>query len=388
MESSKPIIVKKSGKEGRERRVLLALVEHYIKTGKPVGSNTLKESDFSNLSSATIRNYFAHLEKEGYLIQQHSSGGRLPTEEAYRLYAAEHLHQDNFSPDEDKLYRQLRAHESREVSAYLQSSAEMLSLKVKSAVFLSSPRFDHDFLIDFRLVSIDHSRCLCILITDFGVVKTELLHLEGRLHESSIKRIEDYFHWKLTGGEQPIQLKPEEEALAHKIYNELIVRYIVGYSNFTDGQIYRTGLSQLIAYSEFQDAAALASSLALFEDVERMRLLLKECYDLDGLKYWIGSDLQPYMSPSANCSIVAVSYHINKQNAGVIGVVGPMRMPYPEIFGLLNVFAKGISESLTRNLYKFKITYRQPQEKPLYIQEGSHSSNKKGQLFLIEDMRP
>ena len=83
---------KKTGKTVRERKVLFGLVEHYIKTGKPVGSHALKEAGFEELSSATIRNYFANLEEEGFLNQQHSSGGRIPTNRAYRLYAQEFLH--------------------------------------------------------------------------------------------------------------------------------------------------------------------------------------------------------------------------------------------------------------------------------------------------------
>ena len=84
--------IKKMNKEEREKRVLLALIEYYILNGKPVGSATLKEVDVGDLSAATIRNYFAHLEEEGYLVQQHTSGGRLPTDKAFRLYALEHMH--------------------------------------------------------------------------------------------------------------------------------------------------------------------------------------------------------------------------------------------------------------------------------------------------------
>ncbi len=80
---------KTSIKEERQYKVLIALIEHYILTGKPVGSNTLRESGLDHLSSATIRNYFASLEELGLLEQQHASGGRTPTEKAFRLYAQE-----------------------------------------------------------------------------------------------------------------------------------------------------------------------------------------------------------------------------------------------------------------------------------------------------------
>ena len=91
MNSSKSVfpqsLKSKSSKQERERDVLLGLVGYYIKTAKPVGSDTLKETGFPHLSSATIRNYFQHLEEDGFLMQHHTSSGRIPTAKAFRFYA-------------------------------------------------------------------------------------------------------------------------------------------------------------------------------------------------------------------------------------------------------------------------------------------------------------
>jgi len=388
MKALKPIIVKKSAKEDRERRVLLGLIEYYLKTGKPVGSNTLKDAGFEDLSAATIRNYFANLEDTGYLSQQHSSGGRIPTEKAFRLYALEHIDSNILSEEVEKECRELRSSESREVAAYLQLAAEKLSQLTNSAVFLSAPRFDQDFITGLRLVGIDHSRCLCVLITDFGVIQTELLHVEKKLSAFTIKRMEDYFHWRLTGHNKPENLENEEEELAQKIYNELMVRYIVDYSNFTEEEIYRTGFSKLISYPEFQDTKILASSLALFENTHSMRLLIRECSAFNNVKYWIGSDLSTYTTVTPDCTVMAIPYRINNQIAGAIGLLAPLRIPYKEIIGLLRAFGESISEALTRNIYKFKIKYRQPQEEPLYLQKEKHHLIGQSRLFLLEDHRP
>ena len=97
-----PAITQKKGKQQREHDVLLGLVDYYIQTGKPVGSNTLKEAGFDNLSSATIRNYFASLDDNGYLTQQHTSGGRIPTDKALRLYTT-HFFDELHDPLSDQL---------------------------------------------------------------------------------------------------------------------------------------------------------------------------------------------------------------------------------------------------------------------------------------------
>jgi heat-inducible transcriptional repressor len=378
-------IVKRTKKGDRERKVLLGLIDYFIKTGKPVGSNTLKEAGFDDLSSATIRNYFANLEQEGYLTQQHASGGRLPTHEAFRIYAQEFAESRKITPQEQELLEILRLTESREVAAYLQQAAEKLSSLTQTAVFLSAPRFDSDFIIDLKLVSIDHSRCLCVIVTDFGIVQSELLNVEKKLSSFSIKRIESYFHWRLTGHQKPDNLTPEEEGLAQKFYNEVMIRYIVGYSNFTNEEIYRTGFSKLLAFPEFQDPIILSKSLSLFENIHSMRLLLKECTKLNNLKFWIGEDLSRYTEGTPECAVIAAPYHINQQSVGAIGILGPIRMPYRELFGLLREFAESISEALTRSVYRFKISYRQPEQEALDLWKNDIRLIDQSRLILLED---
>lgn len=382
MKSLKPIAQKRSGKREREHQILIGLVDHYIKTGKPVGSNTLKEAGFDNVSSATIRNYFAILEEEGYLVQQHTSGGRIPTNRAFRVYAEEYIDK-KLQVDNEQL-KTLRQSETKEIAAYLLNAAEILSNLTNTAVFLSAPRFDHDYVIDLKLVPIDTGRCLCVIITDFGVVQTEILYIDKKLSTFSSKRVEAYFQWRLKGRDKPENLTEEEEKLAQTFYNELMVRYIVGYSNFTDEEIHRTGFSKLLTYPDFQDTAALAKSLSLFESVQSMRLILKECSKLNQLKYWIGEDLAPFSAQIAECSVIAVPYSINQQSVGAVGILGPVRLPYAELFQLLQAFAESISEALTRSIYKYKISFRQPQQESLDILKAEHRLLGHSHFMLLE----
>lgn len=376
---------KKSNKEEREKRVLLGLVDYYIQSGEPVGSNTLKDAGFGDISSATIRNYFANLEKEGYLKQLHTSGGRIPTAKAYRVYSKEFYDSTVVKSGDEDILHSLAQSESKEIALYLQQAAESLSQLTHSAVFLSAPRFDHDFIVNFKLVPIDYHRFLCVLISDFGVIQTELMHTEQRLSTFSIKRIERYFHWRLTGHDKPDEIEPEEEEIAQKFYNELLVRYIVGYSNFIDEEVYRTGFSKLLSYPDFHDTTILANSLALFENAHSMRLLLRECIAKGNLTYWIGEDLKPFATAKTNCSILTVPYKINQKTVGAVGLLGPLRMPYKELFGVLRAFSDSISEALTRNIYKFKIQYRQPEPETSYLQKEEHGLLGQSRLMLLEN---
>ncbi len=355
----KTSFIKKPTKDQRERLVLLGLVEIYLKTGKPVGSNTLKEHGFEHLSPATIRNYFSKLEEEGYLKQQHSSGGRIPTNLAYKLYAETVLPSAGLEEKEKKKLIECLTVETREIHSYLQKCTEVLSDWIQAAIFLSAPRFDQDFVLDVKLTSIDHHRCLCILVTDFGMVQTEVLYTEKRLSNFTLKRLEHFFHWKITGLDRP-ELSPEEEKLALQFYNEVMLRHIVSHSHFSTADLYKAGFSKLLNYPDFNDASSLASGLSLFENNASLHTLLSSCCENKDLLFWIGEDLAPFASQATSCAVMTIPYQIHQSIVGAVGLLSPSRVPYQRLFGILKTASEAISQSLTKSLYKFKITYRQP----------------------------
>jgi heat-inducible transcriptional repressor len=373
----KPLAPKKPSKDMREKLILLGLVDLYIKTGKPVGSNTLRENGFESLSSATLRNYFCKLEEEGYLKQQHSSGGRIPTALAYKLFAESYLDHPLISEEEKRAVKKLLQKETRGVASYLQAATQAISELTGCAVFLAAPRFDHDFILEIKLVAIDHSRLLCVLITDFGMVHTETLLTEKKLSNFSIKRIETYLNWKLNGIDKP-SLDAAEEALASHFYKEVMLRHIVNYSNFSAEDLFQAGFSQLLSYPDFNDAAALATGLSLFENKQELRKLLNECCNKGKLCCWIGEDLSAF---SSQCSVIAIPYRINQTVCGAFAILGPNRLPYRELFGQIQQIATTLSESLTKSMYKFKLSFRQPH--PFSKEHASFLD--KTQCLLLED---
>ncbi len=366
----------------------MGVIELYISTGKPIGSQTLKDSFFETMSSATIRNYFAELEEKGFLIQQHASGGRIPTTAAYRLYAKESLQNPKIDPKIEEKLTPFKNFEKRELSSYLHRSLDFFSKIVGYPVFLSSVRFDHDFIVDIKLVIIDQKRILCVLITDFGQIYTELLSAEKKISSFALKRIENYFILSVRSkqtGMTPALLSDEELHLAKRWYNEIMVRYLVRYSNFSDEEIMRTGFAELLSYPEFNDPVAIASALSLFENSTQMRLLLNDSAKSSTLRYWIGQDLSPYSSTASICSIIAVPYRINQVIVGSIGLLGPSRMPYPHLFGALQLFSEILTKALTTSLYKFKLTFREPRT-PYLEKEERKITQRSGEALGIKSL--
>ncbi len=357
----KALPTKKMPKNDREQAVLLGLVELYIKTGKPIGSHTLQENGFDSLSSATIRNYFSKMEEQGYLKQQHTSGGRIPTSKAFRLYADTHMRQGVIEGNQAEILEEtLKKKESREVASTLHLAAETLSELTKCAVFISSPRFDQDFVQEIRLIQLDPTKLLSVLITDFGLIRTETIYVDRPVDTLFLRSVEEYFLWRMNKGEKPLFREEAEAKMAQRIYNEIMVRHVVGYANFTAEDVLRTGLSKLLNYPEFNDAAALANSLCLLEDEAQMRHLLREACKKNDLSCWIGDELCPCVPADSECAVIAIPYRINQTIAGSIAILGPMRMPYRNLFGLAQLFSEQISRTLTESVYKFKITFRQP----------------------------
>jgi heat-inducible transcriptional repressor len=371
-------------KDDRKHQVLLGTVEYYIQTGKPVGSSTLREAGFEFLSSATIRNYFANLEEDGLLTQAHISGGRIPTHAAFKIYA-DHCFKNETSSKQTDNFKHIAIEETKEITKLLQLASNHLSDITNTAVFLSAPRFDHDYIVDIKLICIDHNRVLAIIITDFGVVQTEILTVNKKLTSFSTKRLESYFQFRLNGRNLPENLDREEEELGLKIYNEIMLRYIVGYTNFTDKDILRTGFSKLLSYPDFQDTATLAGSLSLFENVHSMRLMLRESAKTNQMKYWIGDDLKSYTENTPASAVITIPYYINKQSVGAIGLLGPIRMPFRKHFQVLKEFSDAVSESLTRNIYKFKISLRQPEQEALDELKKNSRYIGESHLMLLEN---
>lgn len=380
----KTLAPKKPAKDQREKLILFGLVDLYLQLGKPVGSNTLRENGFEALSSATIRNYFAKLEEEGFVKQPHSSGGRIPTALAYKAYAEEYLDRPRISGEEKSNIAKFLKKETREVATYLLQATEKISELTHCAVFLSSPRFDQDFILEIKLLSIGPNRLLCILITDFGLIRTEVLYSEKKLSSFTLKRLEAYFNWRLTGVEKP-SLSPEEEALGAQLYKELMLRHIVSYTNFSAEDLFQAGFSKLLAYPDFNDAAALASGLSLFENKQMLRKLLTATSETGDLTCWIGEDLHPFSPEAAACSVIAIPYRINQTLCGAIGILGPNRIPYRDLFGQMREIAQCITDSLTKSVYKFKISFRSPKPSSLEFQKSHPGFLDQSQTLLIED---
>ena len=365
-------------KKDREKNILLSLVDYYIKANKPVGSHSLQSHGLNHLSSATIRNYFNKLEKKGFLSQAHASGGRIPTDLAFREYANHFTSNGSLSKKDETFLTDSLQKETKEILDYLQEAAHTLSELTQCSCCFTLPLFDQDMINNIKVIPLDQPhKALCILITDFGFVRTEVMYFPKSLSTQDCQDLEDFFLYRVGKREKISFSDKSLSKLANYFYQEILVRHIVGYKNLTTKDIHKTGLAKLLSYPEFKSPALLAGSLSLFEDSQKLQTLLYETMKINRLSTWIGQELNCINYDASTCCMVAIPYYLNNMPVGAIAILGPLRLNYRRIFGILQAVSKNISLTLTKSVYKFQLPFR-----PTDIQKNPSSSHSS---ILLED---
>jgi heat-inducible transcriptional repressor len=365
----RPTAQRRSSRWEKERRVLHGLIELYLKTGKPVGSQTLQEELFADISSATIRNYFASLEADGYLKQQHLSGGRIPQAKAFLDYA--HFCHDRLKKEPLPQIEALPLSgsiTSNEVVSFLQQAGDGVSQRASMAVAMSAPRFDHDAITDITFVFLDVQRALAVITTEFGLVHTALLYSQQPLSHALVRKADRFARSRLFREHlEPDLFEGEELERVRKLYQEAVASYFVSYSSVSQEDLWRTGFSRLLKRPEFEDPQAISAPLSLFENVNALRGLSRDAVRADQIRFWVGEELVPYAVGEPNCAVVAVPYRVGAHPVGALIVVGSMKVMYYELFCLLECAANHISSVLTNCLHHHRMTYRVPETQAIVV---------------------
>lgn len=349
--------------------ILLMTTEVYLTIGQPVGSKTLKEYCCSNLSAATLRNYFSELETAGFLKKNHVSGGRVPTNLAFRYYADHCLANPEPLPPSITKKLDLLPKKSKNIIKDLQKASEILSDALNLPVCFSSPRFDSDTITNVRLTAVDDQRIVVIISTEFGQVFTDILWLPNHTQVRSLSFVEDFLRSRIR--DQYVEYaftSPEEEALCTSIYNEIVVRYLTKLCHFSEEDIYQTNLSSLLKYETFKDPDTLSQALSLFENKRHMRMLLNMGMYKDKPTAFIGKELTDICGAvDPKCILITTPYSMNITPLGAFGILGPVNLAYKQVFSTLHVFADKLKASLTQSFYKFRLSFRTPNHSYLAV---------------------
>jgi heat-inducible transcriptional repressor len=335
----------------RERKVLEAVIQTYVETAQPAGSRQLAKRFELGVSPATIRNTMSDLEEKGFLFHPHTSAGRVPTDVAYRVYVDSLLPKTLFSERErDTLTAQITSGGSA-VEAILRRAAQSLGIITQELGVALGPRFDNSILERIELVRLSSDRILVVLSLQGGAVRTIFVEARGMVANEAIDEVTRVLNERLSG----LPLHEVRMSLTHRLRDstphasELLNIFIEEGSHLldaamnTDDNVMLGQTSVLAEQPEFSSPDSMRRLMALTETRQYLAELLRNRTTNAGVSITIGNE---HGDPTLeNFTLVTAQYRIGTVN-GVIGVIGPTRMPYDKVISLVTHTSQLITDLL------------------------------------------
>ncbi len=338
----------------RARHILKVLVESYIKDGQPVGSRQLARSSGLSLSAATIRNVMADLEELGYIRSPHTSAGRVPTSQGYRLFVDTLV---TVKPLEEKaihtLQGQLKA--ERDAGALIQSASTLLSGITRLTGVVSLPRRNPASIRQIEFMRLSGQQVLAILVLNRNEVQNRIIQLDEEISASSLQQAANFLNERLVGKDlQQARTALLEEMRQHREdMNRMMISAIElgekAVADLADNQqqgedCVIAGETNLMGYDDLSDIHKLRELFAAFTRKRDILSLLDKCLQAEGVKIFIGRESG--QSAFDECSLVTAPYQVDGEHLGVLGVIGPKRMRYEQVIPIVDITAKLLSLAL------------------------------------------
>ncbi len=323
----------------RERRVLEAVIETYIATAEPAGSQTVARRSTLGISPASIRSTMSDLEARGYLYHPHTSAGRIPTDRAYRAYVNALVHRMPDRESREQLEAELTAAASAS-ELLLGRAAQVLGILTHELGVAVAPALESIVLERVELVRVSGDRMLLVLNLQSGTVRTIYIRLPGALARADIEEVERLLNERLGG----LLLREIRATYADRLRDapgspevadllDIILAEGEGLFDVSDGRdaVVLGRTSVLIEQPEFASTEQMRTLMALTDRRDLLREALERRRE-EGLAVTIGAEHgDPGLAPF---TLVTATYHRGGAT-GVIGVLGPTRMPYDKIIGLV-----------------------------------------------------
>ena len=338
----------------RERRVLEAVIQSYVETAEPAGSRTISRRFGLGVSPATIRNTMSDLEEKGYLYHPHTSAGRVPTDIAYRLYVDSLMRVAPLgSAERDRLVEQLASRGGSTIEAILRRAAQSLSVLTQELGVAVGPRLDKTLLQRLELVRLSSERLVLVLTLQGGVVRTIFVEVSERIADNALAEVSMVLNERLAG----LTLREIRATLGSRLRdtsptagaNELLNIFVQEREAIfevplkTEEGVVLGGASVLAEQPEFSSSENMRRLIALTEKNEHLAELLRNRPASSGISITIGNEHgDPRLD---NFTIVTAEYRAGALS-GVIGVIGPTRMPYDKVISIVAHTSRLVSDLL------------------------------------------
>ncbi|MBQ8818345.1 MAG: heat-inducible transcription repressor HrcA [Clostridia bacterium] len=334
------------GLSERKKQILKAIVEAHIDGGEPVGSKYILQNTLMSCSSATIRNEMAELEQMGYLVQPHTSAGRVPSEAGYRFYVDSLVEQYARTTHEVVKINQLLKAKMSEIDQILDTASRLASSMTNYTGIAIKPKASSVTMQKFELILIDSNHFAMVMITSTGTVKTKKVTVTSDITDDELQRLSELMNVLLCGiGADmitlPIIMEMENEmGDASFLVNPAVKCVWEVMSEIDGGQLKFTGLNHLLKYPEYSDTQQLGQLLGTLEEQDEILDLVSESLE-DDISVLIGSESP--VKVMNNSALVFKPIKKNGRTVGVIGVLGPRRMNYRQVLKTIDEIGGSIA---------------------------------------------
>jgi heat-inducible transcriptional repressor len=331
-----------------ERRsgLLNLIVEDYVETAVPVGSQYMVKRHRMPFSSATVRNEMARLEDEGYITQPHTSAGRVPSDKGYRYYVEALMAEDQLGRDERETIRHQFHQAERDLDQWFQLAAAVLAQQLRNFAVVTAPRSRETRLKHVQLVSLQEWSALLVVVLQEARLRQQVIGLRRPMDQSALtviaNRINDAY-----GGLDAAEIRARPKP-AHEV-DEVIVENVLELMDqeaLALGEVFRDGVREVLSQPEFARSERMLDLVDVLEQRTLVSAMPLRQVDEDGISVVIGSENQ--LESMHDCSIVLARYGNESGPSGVVAVLGPTRMHYSRTIPRVRYLAAVLGELIAQ----------------------------------------
>jgi len=334
--------------EDRKAIILKAIIKNYMETGEPVGSRTISKLPELNLSSATIRNEMSDLEEMGYILQPHTSAGRIPSDKGYRFYVDEILREKEI---ETEAFKDLMFKKVDRLETLLKQLAKIIARDTNYAAMISGPTIHSNKVKFLQLSKIDRFKLLLVAVAEGNIINNKIIDIDSEISESEILNLNLLINTSLNGlTVEEINLsimnKLRTDAGVYSDIVDKVLREVAAvFESATDNlEIYTSGTTNIFKYPEISDREKASQLVNAFEEKDKLKEILAGVNDddNDGIRVYIGNEVP--ISDMRDLSVVTANYEIGEGLRGSIGIVGPKRMDYEKVLKTIKTVMASLDE--------------------------------------------
>lgn len=339
----------------RKIKILQAIIQSYITNAEPIGSRTISKKFDLGVSSATIRNEMSDLEELGYLVQPHTSAGRIPSDKGYRLYVNRLLESNDLGFILRHDLKNRLINEIGEIDQLIYNAARILSKVTNYTSLAIAPQIKKSQLKHIQLIPIDDSKILVVIVTDSGIVKNTVLRTEHSISSDHLNIINNFLNIKLKGlniGEIGTEVLDQ---LIKEIYDyknsilDILPTIVYALDDIEGIEVFADGVNKIFNFPEYNDVEKARDFISFIENKPFIidMMLSGEHNDIE-----ISIGNENAYDEIKNCSVITATYSVNGKTIGKIGVIGPTRMDYSNVISVVRSLSLDLNEIIKNYFIK------------------------------------